>query len=114
MEHSSSCDKYVQCFAGTAVVRNCGPNLHYNKVEEKCMSPTEAKCTRDKDLCPLFNDPTNLIYHQDLAECGKYYLCYNNKMHEYTCAEGLHWDTVNERCAYPEDAECGVRTIYYN
>lgn len=72
------------------------------------MDPAKALCNRDQDPCPLFNDPTNLIYHQDETQCGKYFLCYNNKMHEYNCHEGLHWDIEHQRCAYPEDAECQV------
>lgn len=72
------------------------------------MEPAKAQCTREQDPCPLFNDPTNLIYHQDDVECGKYSLCYNNKMHEFSCAEGLHWDKDHQHCAFPEDAECDV------
>lgn len=113
IQHSSSCDRYVQCFAGVAVVRPCAPGMHYSEEDQQCMSPTQAACTRDQDVCPLYNDPTNLIYHQDDVECGKYYLCYDNKLHAYTCAEGLHWDTENERCAYPEDAECGVSSFHF-
>lgn len=90
------------------MVRNCASGLHYNADQQKCMQPEDAHCDRDKDECPLFNDPTDLVYHQDDVECGKYFLCYDNKMHEYTCADGLHWDVENERCAYPEDAECSV------
>ena len=108
IQHSTSCDKYVQCFAGAAVVRDCAPGLRYNVDEQKCMAPELAKCYHDQDDCPLLNDPTNLVYYQDDSECGKYYLCYDHKLFEYNCAEGLHWDTENQRCAYPEDAECDV------
>lgn len=108
LQHSTSCDKYVQCFAGVAVVRECASGLKYSAKEEQCMDASAAQCNHDTDPCPLYNDPTDLVYIQDDLECGKYFLCYNRKMHEYTCAEGLHWDAVNQRCAHPEDAECEV------
>lgn len=107
-----SCDKFVQCFSGVAVVRDCAPGLHYNAKLENCMEPSAAECYQDEAACPLYNDPTNLIYHQDDVECGKYYLCYDNKLHDFTCAEGLHFDVANQRCAYPEDAECQVRKSF--
>lgn len=90
-------------------MKTCAAGLHYSTTLEECTSPAEAACYREQDPCPLYNDPTNLIYHQDDADCSKYYLCYENKMHEFSCAEGLHWDTENERCSYPQDAECEVR-----
>lgn len=91
-----------------AVVKDCAPGLHYSYAEEKCMSIADARCSHDQLPCPLYNDPTNLVYIQDDVQCGKYFLCYNNKLHEYNCHEGLHWDVQNQQCAYPEDAECEV------
>lgn len=104
LPHSTSCEKYIQCFAGEAVERECGPDLHYNAEKENCMEPNLASCYRPQ--CPLYNDPANLVYIADYLECDKYYLCYNNEPYQYRCAEGLHWDEDNEVCTSPAEAEC--------
>lgn len=110
LPHSTSCGRYVQCFAGVAVERNCGTGLQYNAKMEKCMDATLADCSRNQ--CPLFNDPANLVYLADYLDCGKYYLCHDNEAKPFQCAEGLHWDEKNEYCTTPVEAECVDYEIY--
>lgn len=104
LPHTRSCEKYIQCFAGEAVERDCGPGLEYSQSAEKCMEPALAQCYRTS--CPLYNDPAQLVYMPDLLECDKYYLCHDNEPIPYRCAEGLHWDEVREYCTSPAEAEC--------
>ena len=104
LPHSTSCDKYIQCFAGVAVERDCGPGLHYNQTQEKCIDMSKADCYRNS--CPLFNDPENLVYLPDYTDCTKYYLCYNNEPKAYHCAEGLHWSEEDQHCTTPALANC--------
>lgn len=104
LPHSTSCDKYVQCFAGEAVVQECGTGLHYNTTAEKCMDSSIADCYRT--VCPLYNDPEGLVYLPDYLDCEKYYLCYDNEPKPYRCADGLHWDEENQYCTSPAEAAC--------
>lgn len=104
LPHSTSCSKFIQCFAGTAVELDCGPGLAYKWEIEECVPKENSGCYRNH--CPLYNDPGNLVFLPDYMDCDRYYLCHNNEPVSYRCAEGLHWDETNEFCATPADAEC--------
>lgn len=110
LPHSTACDMYIQCFAGEAVERSCGSGLHYNVTAEKCMDQNIAECTRTQ--CPLFNDPSHLVYFPDYLECDKYYLCHDNELRAFRCADGLHWDEEREYCTSPAEAECKDYEIF--
>lgn len=112
LPHSTACDKYIQCFAGKSVERDCGPGLAYDEKSEECLPQDLAQCHRNQ--CPLFNDPAKLVYLPDYLDCEKYYLCYNNEPQVYRCAEGLHWDEEREYCTSPAEAECTDYEIVCN
>lgn len=76
------------------------------------MDESIAECSRSQ--CPLFNDPANLVYFPDYLECDKYYLCHDNELRTYRCAEGLHWDETNNYCTSPAEAECTDYEIQCN
>lgn len=68
--HQYSCQKYVICFHGNAIERDCAPGLHFSAVELKCMRPEDAKCN-DSHLCPLEDDIENPTFLPDGTDCSR-------------------------------------------
>ncbi|XP_058838637.1 protein obstructor-E-like [Topomyia yanbarensis] len=102
--HQFSCSKYVMCFDGTPVVQNCAPGLHFDSQSQQCTFPIYAKCVLEAGICPTSND--KLVFIADKLDCAKYYYCYNGEPHENSCAEGLHWDPVNNWCTPKGQSHC--------
>ncbi|XP_059622360.1 peritrophin-1-like [Phlebotomus argentipes] len=104
--HATSCTKYVQCIAGVPVIRECAEGLRYNRFTNQCRLPNLAICNHDEFLCPLFDDPNNLIYLSHNTDCSVYFLCDRGVPRRFECDTGLHWNIRNNTCDFPERANC--------
>ncbi|XP_055692104.1 peritrophin-1-like [Lutzomyia longipalpis] len=106
LPHASSCAHFVQCVSGVAVIRECAPGFYFSTETGECKHPYLANCDLPERPCPLFNDPENLVFLPDANQCDVYHLCYFGDPIQFRCADGLHWDPVNENCNYPSLANC--------
>lgn len=106
LNHATNCSQYVICIGGEARIRDCAPGLRFD-VEEGVCKP-DAICTVEDLDCPLYDDPTELIFHPHADTCDQFWMCANGKPMERRCAQGLHWDRVNQWCTFPDDADCPV------
>ncbi|CAO1439718.1 unnamed protein product [Diamesa serratosioi] len=104
MKHESQCGKYIICFGGVRIVRNCSPGLHWSLELQSCTRPEFSEC--EEDACPTTNDPENLVFLPDLEDCSKYYLCFDGKPVLFNCAEGFHWNSEHELCMEKDEAMC--------
>ncbi|EAT46170.1 AAEL002588-PA [Aedes aegypti] len=110
--HKDSCSKYVMCFDGVPVVQDCAPGLHFDAHSGQCTYPIYARCGLQDRICPMWNDPYKMIFIADKFDCAKYYYCYNGEPHENSCAQGLHWDPINNWCTPIEKSHCTNFTPY--
>ncbi|XP_055595394.1 protein obstructor-E-like [Uranotaenia lowii] len=110
--HKESCSKYVICFDGTPITQSCAPGLQFDATSGQCTFPVFANCTVDDLICPAWDDLNKLVFIADKFDCAKYYYCYNGKSHPNRCAEGLHWDPVNNWCTPIEMSRCSNFTPY--
>ncbi|GAB0098653.1 uncharacterized protein DMENIID0001_144210 [Sergentomyia squamirostris] len=106
LPHSTSCRHFVQCISGVAVIRECAPGFYFSVEYHECKSPYLAECDIEDHICPLFNDPANLVYLPDSERCDLYHLCFDGEPVQFECYDGLHWDPVNHQCTYPSLANC--------
>ncbi|CAO1435897.1 unnamed protein product [Diamesa tonsa] len=107
MQHKSECGKYILCFGGVRIVRNCAPGLHFSSKLQSCTRPEFSECiVEQQTVCPLENDPENLVYIPDYNDCSKYSLCFDGKPIPFNCAEGFHWNAQQEWCMAKEEAMC--------
>lgn len=67
--YDRTCTKYVLCYAGAPVVRECCDGLQYNKDTDRCDYPQYVDCV--DNLCNIFNDPTDITYLPSKATCDK-------------------------------------------
>nr|KAG5694937.1 hypothetical protein BaRGS_031220 [Batillaria attramentaria] len=64
--------------------------------------------------------PTIRDYMPDPDDCGKFWRCANKKSYQFTCPAGLHFNTINSVCDWPENVDCddggggGTTYYYYN
>lgn len=72
MRHKSECGKYILCFGGVRIVRNCAPGLHFSSELQSCTSPEFSECKEELQTeCPITNDPENLVFIPNLKDCSK-------------------------------------------
>ncbi|XP_055620279.1 protein obstructor-E-like [Toxorhynchites rutilus septentrionalis] len=110
--HKNSCSKYVICFDGTPVEQNCAPGLHFDVLSGQCTFPVFARCSIQGQICPMWNNHREIIFIADKFDCAKYYYCYNGEPHANSCAQGLHWDPLNNWCTPAEESRCTNFTPY--
>uniref|UniRef100_A0A1B0GIR3 Chitin-binding type-2 domain-containing protein n=2 Tax=Lutzomyia longipalpis TaxID=7200 RepID=A0A1B0GIR3_LUTLO len=103
-QHPSNCSKYILCFNGVVHIRNCAPGLEWDSSREQCNVPADAQC--QPSVCPLDNDPHNLIFLYDDNQCENFAICVNGLPQWRSCIPGFHWDRVNEWCTTPQKAGC--------
>ncbi|XP_071796488.1 uncharacterized protein [Asterias amurensis] len=67
-------------------------------VASTARAPVTVSLTCDsEDNGKLFPDPN---------DCGRFYQCSNNVMHSMPCADSLYFNTVTDRCDYPNNVDC--------
>ena len=72
MQHNSECGKYILCFGGVRIVRDCAPGLHWSSKLQSCTRPEFSECKEEIQRdCPKTNDSDNLVFIPDFKDCSK-------------------------------------------
>lgn len=108
LNHATSCNQYVLCIGGQPVIRNCAPGFRFDVEGQECS--TQANCSVEDLPCPLYNNPSELIFQPHSTECSTYYMCANGELMERQCWGGMHWDREQNWCTFPDSAMCPVST----
>uniref|UniRef100_A0A1B0DLW1 Chitin-binding type-2 domain-containing protein n=1 Tax=Phlebotomus papatasi TaxID=29031 RepID=A0A1B0DLW1_PHLPP len=111
LPHATSCTRYIQCISGIPVVRHCAEGLRFSTINDRCRTPDVAGCGHDEFLCPLFDDPENLVYLSDNENCSIYFLCHNGVPERFECDPGLQWNIRDQKCDFPDRANCRLVNI---
>lgn len=101
-----SCTRYFMCFDGTAIVKSCSPGLYFSRSQRICVRRERSDCLLDDSVCPLDNDPNNVVFLPDQYDCQNYFVCYDGVPQERSCDNSLHWDPNSDWCIKEEDSEC--------
>ncbi|XP_073841588.1 protein obstructor-E [Musca autumnalis] len=110
--YDRTCTKYVLCYAGTAVVRECCDGLQYNAETDRCDFPQYVDCV--DNMCTIFNDPTNITFLPSKAYCDKYYVCVDGQANPRNCSSGLQFNTQCNCCDFPSKANCTITSLQRN
>jgi len=105
--YDRTCTKYVLCYAGEPVVRECAAGLQYNAMTDRCDYPQYVDCV--DNLCVRQNDAENIIYIPSKSLCNKYYICVDGNPANWTCADGLQFNPKTNKCDFPSNVQCTVR-----
>lgn len=107
LAHLSSCSKFVQCVNGVAVEESCAEGLLFNAELQKCTWPSLASCNVERNPCPTWTDPENLVFLANGNNCNNYFMCFDGHPTSMSCANGLNFNRNSSQCDY---AQCRVST----
>ncbi|KAM7355568.1 protein obstructor-E-like [Cochliomyia hominivorax] len=110
--YDRTCTKYVLCYAGTPVVRECIDGLQYNAETDRCDFPQYVDCV--DDMCTIFNNPKNITFIGSKAACDKYYICMNGLTHALNCSKGLQFNPECDCCDFPSRVNCTISALQRN
>ncbi|KAH8369635.1 hypothetical protein KR093_000373, partial [Drosophila rubida] len=107
--YDRTCTKYVLCFAGQPVIRECCEGLQYNALIDRCDFPQYVDCV--DNLCVRDNNAAAIVYVASKALCSKYYICVDGQPVNQTCANGLQYNPDCECCDFPSRVNCTVESL---
>ena len=110
--YDRTCTKYVLCYAGTPVVRECCDGLQYNANTDRCDFPQYVDCV--DNMCTIFNNPKNITFLASKAACDKYYVCMDGIPFAEHCANGLQFNPECDCCDFPTNVNCTVSKHFFS
>lgn len=66
-----SCTRYFMCFDGFLVERSCSPGLYFSRSQLRCVRRDDSDCLLDDSVCPIDNDPNNVVFLPNQENCQK-------------------------------------------
>ncbi|EDW72613.2 uncharacterized protein Dwil_GK17084 [Drosophila willistoni] len=110
--YSRTCNKYILCYGGASVIRQCSDGLQYNKNTDRCDYPQYVDCL--SNLCTKYDDPEDIVYLASKSACDKYFVCLNGFPTVQTCSNGLQYNPETKLCDFPSNVNCTVETLQRN
>lgn len=104
--YDRTCTKYVLCYGGEAVVRECRDGLQYNPKTDRCDFPQFVDCV--DNMCTMLNHPSDIKYVSSKSACDKYYICMDGNPIARTCSKGLQFNPECNCCDFPSNVNCSV------
>lgn len=97
---ATNCRTYSVCWYGAHHNGECAAGYSFNQKNNLCDITNNYKC--DDHLCP----PTGIHAFRKFGSCNEYNFCFAGVHSTRSCAEGLHFDSKQNRCADPSVALC--------
>ncbi|XP_032586961.1 uncharacterized protein LOC6583299 [Drosophila mojavensis] len=110
--YDRTCTKYVLCYYGIPVLRECQDGLQYNAETDRCDFPQHVDCVDNE--CMRLSDATELLYLPSKASCSQYFLCARGVAVKSSCAKGLYFSTSCNCCDYPNRSTCTIPALQRN
>ena len=107
LPHASVCAKYVLCYAGTPIIKDCAEGMAFDPAQNGCVDESLTECLDNP--CPAV-DSALPDYFPHPRDCGKYFICYLGQPIEFTCPAPNVFDPTIDGCNAPEkvEGECGT------
>ncbi|EDV97483.1 GH14675 [Drosophila grimshawi] len=102
--YDRTCTKYVLCYFGIPVLRECHDGLQYNAETDRCDFSQYVDCVENE--CSAEKDVTNIVYLPSKAGCSKYFICSDGTPWPQTCTSGLVFDITCNCCVPAGNVEC--------
>ncbi|KAL4717053.1 hypothetical protein ACJJTC_016940 [Scirpophaga incertulas] len=119
-----NCNQFYECDHGLPVVFDCPVTLLFNPLNDKCDWSHCVQCDQRRKLikgknensdpsqaakiCTGVNSDGLLIAHE---KCNKFYKCSEGAPVALSCPGNLLYVPSQELCDWPENVDCGGRTI---
>ncbi|CAH2100119.1 unnamed protein product [Euphydryas editha] len=105
-----SCDRYIECQNSTANEKQCPDGLRYNHNVKlnayPCQYSVDVQCAPGSTLQspkPTKKCPNQFGYFKPMNSynCSSFIICENGIAFEYNCPDGLAFNPLTYRCAWP-------------
>ncbi|XP_022216974.2 probable chitinase 10 [Drosophila obscura] len=110
--YDKTCTKYVLCYYGRPVLRQCHDGLQYNNVTDRCDFPEYVDCVAND--CSVTVQPDDIIYLKSKARCDKYFICSNGWPWEQECSPGLYYNPECKCCDFAKNVNCTNNAVVRN
>ncbi|XP_034659511.1 protein obstructor-E [Drosophila subobscura] len=110
--YDNTCFKYVLCYYGRPVLRECHDGLQYNNATDRCDFPEYVDCVANN--CSATAQPENIIYLPSKAKCDKYFICSNGRPWEQECSAGLYYSPECKCCDFAKNVNCTNNAVARN
>ncbi|XP_037939771.1 protein obstructor-E-like [Teleopsis dalmanni] len=110
--YDRTCTKYVLCYSGVPVLRECCDGLQYNSDTDRCDFPQYVDCV--DNVCTIFTDPSNITFLESKASCSKYFICMEGQAYAQNCASGLMFNSECNCCDFPSNVNCTISAVKRN
>lgn len=104
--YDRTCTKYVICYYGIPVLRECRDGLQYNGETGRCDFPEYVDCVDNE--CSALIQPENIIFMASKANCSKYYICTDGRAWSQECSAGLVYNPEFKYCDFESNYKCPV------
>lgn len=111
------CKYMYHCRKGKAFEAFCPHDLWFNPDAGNCDLRNNVDCQlddskidtnlNDRIICPV-RDSKGVKFMPSNIDCGRYYICYHGKAIAQQCIKDLHWNRQDNKCDYPDNANCNV------
>lgn len=99
------CRSFYVCMNGLAIVAQCPEGQHFNEDNQSCDDPIDFPCVDEETnnhLCP----ETGIYAFEERNSCETFNFCFAGTHSIRQCADGLHFNSIDSRCDFPEMAAC--------
>lgn len=106
VSNPKSCQHWLLCQDEVAIEGVCPNTYYFDETIQMCRYPSYVDCQIDSVnvTCPIAD--LALLPHP--SNCDQYVACINGFPRVINCAPGLNWDTAQELCDLPQNANCEV------
>lgn len=101
----ANCRSFYVCMNGYAIVAQCPEGYNFNEENQSCDNPNDFPCHDEEptnNLCP----ETGIYAYEERNSCELYNFCFAGTHSLRQCADGLHYNSIDSRCDFPEMARC--------
>lgn len=102
INNPANCRAFYVCIGNIAGTGECPPNFNFNEELQICDS--QYPCTDNifDGLCP--SDGIHAFEREN--SCNEFHFCFGGFHSVRRCADGLHFNSAEKRCDFPEQAVC--------
>lgn len=99
------CRSFYVCMNGFAITAQCPEGYHFNEENQSCDDSVDYPCVDeevDNQLCP----ENGIFAYEETNSCETFNFCFAGTHSIRQCADGLHFNSIDSRCDFPENAGC--------
>lgn len=104
--NEDDCSKYFVCpgLNQKPIAATCTDKYYFSAADSQCIPAELVECVVGVK-CPDTEGLTHLPHPRD---CSSYYLCLNGNSSQFSCKNGLLWNSLVNSCDHEENVVCGA------